>query len=103
MKFQVLDLYLLIPSNRYMSLLARYPVTTKAITSAFFTLVGDFICQSAFLSMVIELPWRISSMEMHQRKLKSIVRKWVPLMEVAYENLICDSCNSPAGPRHGRS
>ncbi|KAK6148560.1 hypothetical protein DH2020_019472 [Rehmannia glutinosa] len=30
---------------RYLSLLAKYPVMTKAVTSAFLTLVGDVICQ----------------------------------------------------------
>ncbi|KAI3464210.1 hypothetical protein Pfo_020873 [Paulownia fortunei] len=29
----------------YLSLLARYPVMTKAVTSGFLTLVGDLICQ----------------------------------------------------------
>ncbi|KAK6148184.1 hypothetical protein DH2020_019096 [Rehmannia glutinosa] len=29
----------------YLSLLAKYPVMTKAVTSAFLTLVGDVICQ----------------------------------------------------------
>ncbi|KAL8530121.1 hypothetical protein ACS0TY_007271 [Phlomoides rotata] len=29
----------------YLSLLAKYPVMTKAVTSAFLTLVGDLICQ----------------------------------------------------------
>ncbi|KAL6579717.1 hypothetical protein OROMI_007741 [Orobanche minor] len=29
----------------YLSLLASYPVMTKAVTSAFLTLVGDLICQ----------------------------------------------------------
>ncbi|KAL0421684.1 UNVERIFIED_CONTAM: protein SYM1 [Sesamum latifolium] len=29
----------------YMSLLSRYPVMTKAVTSSFLTLVGDLICQ----------------------------------------------------------
>lgn len=29
----------------YLGLLAKYPVTTKAITSAFLTLIGDLICQ----------------------------------------------------------
>ncbi|KAL6549522.1 hypothetical protein OROHE_008639 [Orobanche hederae] len=31
----------------YLSLLASYPVMTKAVTSAFLTLVGDLICQFA--------------------------------------------------------
>ncbi|KAK6123653.1 hypothetical protein DH2020_042607 [Rehmannia glutinosa] len=31
--------------RRYLSLLAKYPVMTKAVTSAFLTLVGDVICQ----------------------------------------------------------
>ncbi|KAG8388485.1 hypothetical protein BUALT_Bualt02G0130600 [Buddleja alternifolia] len=33
----------------YMSLLAKYPVMTKAVTSAFLTLVGDVICQVKYL------------------------------------------------------
>ncbi|GER25602.1 peroxisomal membrane 22 kDa family protein [Striga asiatica] len=41
-------------SRRYLSLLAKHPVITKAITSAFLTLVGDMICQVDFLLHVIK-------------------------------------------------
>ncbi|KAJ8437371.1 hypothetical protein Cgig2_020390 [Carnegiea gigantea] len=37
-------------SYRYLELLAKFPVLTKAVTSAFLTLIGDLICQ--FLLMV---------------------------------------------------
>lgn len=38
---------------RYLSLLARYPVMTKAIASALLTLLGDIICQVNYYALKI--------------------------------------------------
>lgn len=44
-----------------MMALDKYPVTTKAITSAFLTLVGDLICQVLFsFAIVFKLFNRLS-------------------------------------------
>ncbi|KAK4394935.1 Peroxisomal membrane protein 2 [Sesamum angolense] len=45
----------------YMSLLAKYPVMTKAVTSALLTLVGDVICQleQLFLKVKLKAVWSV--------------------------------------------
>ncbi|KAG2683690.1 hypothetical protein I3760_10G044000 [Carya illinoinensis] len=41
----------------YMALLAKYPVSTKALTSALLTLIGDLICQLV-IDQVPSLDWK---------------------------------------------
>lgn len=41
--------------RRYLSLLAKHPVITKAVTSAILTLVGDLICQVNYRAPVVEI------------------------------------------------
>lgn len=44
-------------SFRYLSLLDKHPVLTKAVTSALLTLIGDLICQVQFAQVPLSLWW----------------------------------------------
>ncbi|KAB1200624.1 Protein Mpv17 [Morella rubra] len=48
---------LLVIGMKYLALLAKYPVSTKALTSALLTLIGDLICQLV-IDQVPSLDWK---------------------------------------------